>query len=354
MPIYFSSLWGADPNSDIIRLAKSYIKARSDAGLLLVPVHPVFNIDRFSCIDFRDDERRLSDANLADSVTPMSEFIKSYFSDLLNHKSRIKNRPDELLIQIDNVHAQIDEGAHAPAPLNYYRYVLETRYWKKVTLVNWGDENNLISEKLFAMYPKINKFEGSLVEAWQLLMSSSNAVIGSNILSQVLSQCVHDERLMPKRIWVPSYALQKGFLSTSNREVNSVEIRNYFSKFEWRSSRQQRDRLLNHAPSDIIDSTHWKFTETERCRSFQFCQSCRDQGPIGKLWRKVIQQRFDVPKQDWDCPHGWKWGGKPGLVLRLKKKFKLGTIIKNTTTSLGVRSCLDCVERGKRFDGDRH
>jgi len=94
-----------------------------------------------------------------------------------------------------------------------------------------------------------------------------------------------------------------------------------------------------------------RFTETEQCRSFRFCKTCRDTGSVGKLWRRVVAQRYEVPQVDWTCPHGWKWGGEPGLVLRLKRRLGIGGKFKKTTTAVGIRPCGGCRKRAARMDG---
>lgn len=348
---YFSSQWGADPSSDIIRMAQSYITARKNASLMLAPAHPLFNLNGLQEYDFRNTSSSGNTQTIA-SLTEMAEFFNFYFSTW--NRKQTKTSSDELVLQIDNAHHQIDSGQCAPAPLNYYRYILETRYWKKVTLINWGHDKNPVSEQLLASYPKIKKFEGDLLEAWQLLLTAQNAALGASILSQLLAFNSNLKTITAKkRFWLPSYAKRDDFNASDGREVFTIGILNYFEPKQWRSNKLQRQRLLDLPPSSLSDNTRWQFTETERCRSFEFCQSCRDTGPTGTLWRRVIQQRFDVKSLDWDCPHGWKWGGKPNLILGLKKKLKIGTIIKKTTTSLGVRPCLDCIERGKKLDGDK-
>lgn len=347
----YSSLWGADASSDLIRVAQSYWLARRDATLLIVPPHPVFSSSTSTRFNFRSGtpaQPQETDFCLAH----MAEFLTDWFPEWApSATQRAKTyRSDELVLQVDNAYAQIDSGDHAPAPLNYYRYVLETRYWKKVTLIDWGKEASPVSQHLLNKYPKIKQFRGGLKQSWELLRRSSNMVIGASILAQALSVSSAGRQ----RIWVPSYAKRSDFTSSSSREVNSVELNQYFANQEWRAGCRQREELLSYPSNQLADFTRWKFTETERCRSFQFCQSCRDKGPTGKLWRQIIQQRFDVPERDWACPHGWKWGGKPNLTLAIKKRLKIGTVIKKTTTALGVKPCADCVERGEKLDGTRH
>ena len=346
----FSAQWGADPSSDIVRLARAYCRGRKMSTLLSVPAHPVINPQGLRVFDFRAE---ISPGNTDEqvSLSEISEFLQRYFSEYADHKATqpYKFKGDELILQIDNAYAQIDSGEYAPAPLNYYQYVLETRYWTKVTLLDWGTEQSPVSKHLLAKYPKIRLFQGSLPEAWSLLKHAPNVVIGAGVLAQALCLMAPGR----KRIWLPEYAKHPDFAPSDKREINPVEVNHYFAPREWWSGNRQREELLAYPPAHLADHTRWKFTETERCRSFEFCQSCRDTGATGKLWRQVIQQRFDVPERDWECPHGWKWGGKPGFLLGLKKTLKLGSVIKKTTTALGVKPCVDCDERGEKLDGNR-
>lgn len=99
------------------------------------------------------------------------------------------------------------------------------------------------------------------------------------------------------------------------------------------------------------DDVRVRFTDTDQCKRFTFCRICRDTTTVGKLWRSVVAKRFDVPGTNWDCPHGWKWGGKPGLVLTIKQKLGLGTKIKAGTSKFGVRPCGGCMKRAAKMDG---
>lgn len=94
-----------------------------------------------------------------------------------------------------------------------------------------------------------------------------------------------------------------------------------------------------------------RFTDTEQCRSFVFCKTCRDTGSVGKLWRRVVAKRFDVPSEDWPCPHGWKWGGEPGLMLKIKQWLGMGSKFKKATTRVGIKPCGGCAKRAAKMDG---
>jgi hypothetical protein len=107
---------------------------------------------------------------------------------------------------------------------------------------------------------------------------------------------------------------------------------------------------LTEAPAAAEEKTV-KFTDTEQCKSFAFCRTCRDTGSVGKLWRRVVAKRYDVPSEDWKCPHGWKWGGEPGLVLKLKRKFGVGSKFKKTTSRVGIKPCGACAKRAAKMDG---
>lgn len=94
-----------------------------------------------------------------------------------------------------------------------------------------------------------------------------------------------------------------------------------------------------------------KFTDSDDCKSFIYCRTCRDTTSVGRLWRRVVAKRYDVPNIDWPCPHGWKWGGKPGLMLRLKRRLGIGTQFSRTANRFGVRPCGECAKRAARMDG---
>lgn len=108
------------------------------------------------------------------------------------------------------------------------------------------------------------------------------------------------------------------------------------------------------ATAEIADAAEDKpirFTDTDQCKSFRFCKTCRDTGSVGKLWRRVVAKRYEVPSEDWRCPHGWKWGGEPGLILRLKQKFRPGSKFKKTASAVGIKPCGPCAKRAAKMDG---
>lgn len=107
---------------------------------------------------------------------------------------------------------------------------------------------------------------------------------------------------------------------------------------------------ISQAP-DTAEAARVSFTDTEQCKRFVFCQTCRDTGSVGKLWRRVVAKRFEMPSEDWDCPHGWKWGGEPGLVLKLKRRFGVGSKFKKTTARAGIKPCGGCAKRAAKLDG---
>lgn len=109
---------------------------------------------------------------------------------------------------------------------------------------------------------------------------------------------------------------------------------------------------ITEAPgSDATDDKTVRFTDTDQCKSFRFCKTCRDTGSVGKLWRRVVAKRYEVPDEDWKCPHGWKWGGEPGLVLKLKQRFGVGSKFKKTTSRVGIKPCGGCAKRAAKMDG---
>ncbi len=102
---------------------------------------------------------------------------------------------------------------------------------------------------------------------------------------------------------------------------------------------------------ESTDAKPARFTDTEQCKSFRFCKTCRDTGSVGRLWRRVVAKRYEVPDINWKCPHGWKWGGEPGLGLRLKQKMGIGTKFGRTTSAVGIRPCGGCARRAAKLDG---
>lgn len=98
-------------------------------------------------------------------------------------------------------------------------------------------------------------------------------------------------------------------------------------------------------------TTTIRFTDTDECKSFVYCPTCRDTGTTGKLWRRVIAKRYGMPNEDWACPHGWKWGGEPGLYLRIKRKLGVGRRFSRVASKLGARPCAPCARRAAKMDG---
>ena len=343
----FGALWGSDASSDFVRVVKAILRSRERGVSISIPSHADFSVNQ----EFVDGlcVTEPLDGALHSDLSHVSRCVNEYL-DQQGFGSSYGRKDNELLIVIDNAFAQIDEGVHPPPPYNFYAYVLETRYWKRVTLIDLGGEHlSPVTQLLLRKYPRIKLFHGNICQAWHQIRRASNAVIGSSLMPQALSIALNAR----KRVWLPAYAQRDGFISSGVLQVNPIHIESYLCDETWRSERRQREWLQVCPPEYLRDDTRWEFTETERCRSFEFCQSCRNTGSEGKLWRSVIAQRFEVPSTDWDCPHGWKWGGKPGLVLFLKKKLKVGTVIKKTSSALGVKACVDCERRGQWLDGDR-
>ena len=96
-----------------------------------------------------------------------------------------------------------------------------------------------------------------------------------------------------------------------------------------------------------------KFTDTEKCKSFTHCKTCRDPGTAGESWRSAVARLYEVPAAKWECPHGWKWGGEPGITLRLKRWLNFGSTFKKATAAIHIEPCEDCRKRAERLDG-RH
>ena len=333
-----TGIWGDDPNSDLAVLVDKI----STGGFVSRHPNLVPSLDIKGHSPLKIGER-LSRLQVK-SALPLDSTILLKLVPELAQKPALK--ANTLVIQVDSYSAMQDSAKHAPPPLNYYRYILETRYWQNVTLVNLGKDDNPVSTLLLKEYPKIKHFTGNLVQKWRLIAHANHLAIGCSRLAHHLSQL----GLASQRVWFPSYAHPKVEPSAS---VLPIEITDYFTPHSWTARSAQIAKVISHPAQHIIDNNRWTFTETERCRSFEFCQSCRDTGATGTLWRKVIASRFDVPNTDWECPHGWKWGGKPGLTLALQRGLKLGSAIKKTTSALGVVPCKDCVDRGQRWDGTR-
>ena len=96
-----------------------------------------------------------------------------------------------------------------------------------------------------------------------------------------------------------------------------------------------------------------KFTDTEKCRGFKHCKTCRDTGTAGESWRAAVARLYDVPAANWECRHGWKWGGEPGVTLRFKRWLNFGSKFEQTTAAINIEPCEDCRKRAEKLDG-RH
>jgi hypothetical protein len=360
------SYWGENLGADLCRLASGlqfYGKLgpnKDNSTTLFVPAHEVFNPSgklKFDSLGNPTDpinkDRCLSSPSETDLVSLMVR-LKPFLSSILP-KLDNKNQPEssELVIYIDDVlggfghRTDID---NVPPPLAYYRYVIESRYWEKVTVAIPSSTSNLFVRHLKHFYPKINIHAGSAPARWQYLLNARNLVIGADLFGQA-SALLSDSL---ERLWLPDYSIISGrVLAAYKAKVYPIKIVDYIDRDSWFGGVEQMATICNHPESKILDETKWIFTESEKCRSFEYCHSCRDTTVVGKLWRSVIAERFEVPKRDWECPHGWKWGGVPGWLLRLKRAFGIGTIIKRTASVLGVKPCSECLDREARYDGKR-
>ena len=340
-------------------MATAIILAKKKGLRVLVPTHEVFNPDGKLEFDFRSTVvNKAAASTAAVEVSELGEadiagVIRSYLlAKLPVSGKRKKPRSTELVIYVDNAYDSLVCVAakySVPPPLMFYRYIIETRYWPRVTIVAIGGSTNLVFDRLSRFYPKIRVLSGDAQSAWHYILNATNLVIGAELFGQISS--LISESL--KQVWLPEYAISSGYLSNQSADVYPIKIVDYLEPGEWKASACQLSMLIEYPSDKIVDETRWAFTDTERCRSFEYCQSCRDTGTAGKLWRRIVADRFDVPQPDWNCPHGWKWGGKPGLGLRIKKILGIGTLIKRTTTALGISKCTDCLERADKLDGKR-
>ena len=337
MPIN-SGIWGEDPNSDIYRyLSQS------------------FTIDLVSDVDLDIEVApgkklmpRISERAQPSRDAPLSKGLAQLLPEL---NTPIKLNNETLVLQIDSFDGLIDNGQHAPPALVYYRYILETRFWASVVIVDLGKNVSPITEHLIERYPKIKLCKGDLLEKWRTIVYAKQLVLGVSSLAQVLAGITHHE----KRVWLLEGCVRTELfkVSSDSIKVMPVGLTDYFAPFTWKARHQQVTQLLEHPGSKIEDNGRWVFTETDRCRDFSLCQTCRDTSVTGKLWRKMIAERFEVQSVDWDCPHGWKWGGKPSVKLAILRKLKMGSAFKRTAAALGAVPCEDCEQRGKRMDGLR-
>ena len=333
-----TGIWGEDPSSDLARIID---KIKQRGAISRYPhLAPTLSLNHQTTLDLATRIHCL--AKDSDTFSRQS-ILRALIPEL---RQPVKLRKSTLVLQVDSFDGQIDCGRYPPPPLNYYRYIIETRYWKHVIVVNFGDTDNPTSTLLAQEYPRIRVHKGNLLEKWCLLAHAQQAAIGCSRLALDLVKLPLDKR----RVWLPAYVNAPHNQNTSTLPIH---INNYFSPDEWAGRSEQILKLTKLSASNIEDRNRWEFTETERCRSFEYCQSCRDTGPTGTLWRKVIASRFDVSSTEWPCPHGWKWEGKPSLWLSLQRKLKLGSAVKRSAAALGVRPCKDCEERGHRWDGTR-
>ena len=340
-------------------MATAITLAKQKGLRLLVPTHEVFNPDGKLEFDFRSTVVNKADASTAAvEVAELGDadiagVIKSYL--LAKHPvpgKRKKPHSAELVIYVDNAYDPsvcVAAKYSVPPPLMFYRYIIETRYWPRVTIVAIGGSTNLVFDHLRRFYPKIRVLSGDAPSSWHYILNATNLVIGAELFGQISS--LISETL--KQVWLPEYAISSGYLSNQRADVFPIKIVDYLEPGEWKASESQLGMLIEHPSDKISDEIRWTFTDTEQCRSFEHCQTCRDMGTAGKLWRRIVADRFDVPHPDWNCPHGWKWGGKPGPGLRLKRILGIGTLIKRTTAVLGISKCTDCLERADKLDGKR-
>lgn len=337
MPIN-SGIWGEDPNSDVFRYLKQLFKDDVVGNAALdIEVAPGQAL-----------KPRITERGQQSHDASLSNRLEQLFPELQKPK-KLDN--ETLVLQIDSFDGLIDDGRHAPPALVYYRYILETRYWPKVIIVDFGKNLSPITKHLIGRYPKIRLCKGDLLEKWRTIVHAKQLVLGVSALAQVLAEIAPHK----KRIWLLEGSARTGLLKTSSNyiKVMSIGLQDYFAPFTWKRRRQQVTKLLEHRGSTIVDNGRWIFTETDRCRDFSLCQTCRDTSATGKLWRKMIAARFEVENADWDCPHGWKWGGKPSFKLALLRKLKLGSAFKRTAAALGAVACEDCQQRGEKMDGLR-
>ncbi len=338
-----SGIWGEDPSSDIVRYLRSGL-AHGFSHLASLNLQ----LDSSQILNPSLAERVATNINATQRVTTIADQLGLLFPELLKP---LALSDKTLVLQVDSFNGLIDHGEHAPAPLIYYRYVLETRFWSKVVLVDFSEHISPIAQYLIERYPRIQLCEGNLIEKWRTVAHARQAVLGVAALSQVLIKLIEH----PKRVWLLEHSLPalNSVQQGSATQLMPIALADYLTGAQWRGRRSQVAQVLELPVSAMLDKGRWIFTETERCRSFEFCQQCRDTGATGKLWRKMIAARFEVESPNWECPHGWRWGGKPTWRLALLRRLKLGSAFKKTAAVLGAKDCKECQRRGELMDGLR-
>ncbi len=338
-----SGIWGEDPSSDIVRYLRSGLAhGFSHLGSLNL------QLDGAQVLSPSLAERIAANTNATQRAATTADQLALLLPELLEP---LTLGDSTLVLQVDSFNGLIDDGEHAPAPLIYYRYVLETRFWSKVVLVDYSKHISPITEYLVERYPRIQLCKGSLIDKWRTVAHARQAVLGVAALSRELIKLVDHQ----KRVWLLEHSLptKDWVQQNSTTQLMPIAVTDYLTGTQWRGRRDQIAQVMKTPVSAVVDKGRWLFTETERCRSFEFCQQCRDTSATGKLWRKMIAARFEVESVNWECPHGWRWGGKPTWRLALLRRLKLGSAFKKTAAVLGAKDCKDCQRRGEQMDGLR-
>ena len=137
-------------------------------------------------------------------------------------------------------------------PLSYYTQIIESHPWSRISIVAEDDENPVIPE-LLRRYDNVEFQPGDLKSDVTKLLAARHVVIGYGtfgIIWALLSD--HIQSLYSP--FVPALAL--GELRCDDIDdcaVHSYQFNNYIPIGQWDASDEQRQLMLTHPTSDVVE-----------------------------------------------------------------------------------------------------
>tara|TARA_A100001015_G_C14910443_1_gene680259 strand:+ start:414 stop:1196 length:783 start_codon:yes stop_codon:yes gene_type:complete len=173
-----------------------------------------------------------------------NKYLKNIF--LFNVKNKYSNNDNSLAIHIRAGDIFRGNGAHSAyvqPPLKYYKDIIESRNWDKVTVVYEDIGNPCVNALMDENYENIHFTSNNLKTDINILCQFQNLVLGFGTFGLLLFFL--NENI--KNIYIPKYVIEelpKG--NWGDVTMNIIDLPNYIKCGEWKNEESQKRMMLNY------------------------------------------------------------------------------------------------------------
>ena len=212
-------------------------------------VHLNLNIIRLEIenINKKNVENSFFYLNKLGITDPSPETMKMYFIEHI--KPILKIKSNKCLHNKLNIHIRsgdtfnnLPHPKYLPPPLIYYKNMIESRNWDKVTIVFEDNLNPCIKGLRDLNYDNVEFISSSLENDMSILGSSKYLGIGPGTFG-LLAYFLSEEL---EFLYIPKYVLEEMPKGNWGVNMDVVELPNYIKCGEWRNASEQRKMLVDY------------------------------------------------------------------------------------------------------------